>query len=272
MRVFKRILAGLVLLLGAVGLLLSLAGGVGVWVVKEPVTDCTTRVFGRIETALALANGGLGQAEVSLARAAERLDGAREEQRRLAQEPPQGGAARRLLVRTIEQRIAPEVGDAQQTLHTVAEAAVVVNSVLEDLGNLPVLSTSGLDADRLTEINSRLGNVGPAAWELSRLVREPGPDSDAATAQFSRIEQALTALRGLIADYKSQVAQARERTEALKSQTLARITPAAAIISFVCFWVALSQVSLLAHAWSWWRHLGHDRVGANVSQPTTGGG
>jgi hypothetical protein len=25
----------------------------------------------------------------------------------------------------------------------------------------------------------------------------------------------------------------------------------------VCFWIALSQVSLLSHAWSWWRHAGH---------------
>jgi len=38
MKVCKRILAGRTLLLGTVMLLLSLAGGVGVWVVKEPAT------------------------------------------------------------------------------------------------------------------------------------------------------------------------------------------------------------------------------------------
>jgi hypothetical protein len=37
----------------------------------------------------------------------------------------------------------------------------------------------------------------------------------------------------------------------MKSRTLPWITPAAVVISVVSFWFALSQVSLLCHAWSW---------------------
>jgi hypothetical protein len=261
MRVCTRILAGLTLLLGAVGLLLGLAGGGGVWIVKGPVTARATRVFERIEAALDVADQGLAQAETSLARAAERLDGAREEQRKLAREPQGSSALRRTLARTVQRTVAPELGDAHQKLHTVAEAAVVVNSVLEDVGSFPFLSTSGLDIDRLNEINDRLADVGPAAWELSRLLGEPaaGPDSDAASAQLFRIEQALKTMRRLIAEYQSQVRQVRQRTEAVKSRTLPWITPASALVSFVCFWIALSQVGLLFHAWSWWKHSGHNR-------------
>jgi hypothetical protein len=260
MRVCKRILAGLTLLLGAVGLLLGLAGGVGVWLVKGPVTARATHVFERIEAALDVADQSLAQAETSLARAAERLDGAWEEQRKLAREPQRSSALRRTLARTVQRTVAPELGDAHQKLHTVAEAAVVVNSVLEDVGSFPFLSIAGLDIDRLTEINGRLSEVGPAAWELSRLLGEPaaGPDSDPAGAQLSRVEQALKTMRSSIADYQSQVAQVRQRTETLKSRTLPWITPASALVSFVCFWIALSQVSLLSHAWSWWKHSGHN--------------
>jgi hypothetical protein len=260
MKVCKRILAGLTLLLGAAGLLLSLAGGVGVWIVKGPATAKATRVFGRIEAALDVADQGLDHVKTSLARAAERLDSVQEEQRKLAREPPKFNAARRLLARTVQQRIAPELGDAHETLHTVAEAAVVVNSVLEDVGNFPFLSVTGLDLGRLTEINSRLSGVGPAAWELSRLLGGPGPepDSDATSTQLSRIEQALKTMRGLIAEYQSQVTQVRQRAEELKSRTLPWITPATVVVSLVCFWIALSQVSLLAHARSWWRHSGCD--------------
>jgi hypothetical protein len=25
------------------------------------------------------------------------------------------------------------------------------------------------------------------------------------------------------------------------------------VVSLVCFWIALSQLSLLFHAWSWWK-------------------
>jgi hypothetical protein len=254
MRVLKRILAGLVFLLSMVGLLLSVAAGVGVWVVKGPATDRAVRVFGRVGAALDVADEGLDHVQTSLSRAAERLESVKEEQRKLAQEPRRGAAVGRLLARTVQQRVAPEFSDAHEKLHTVAEASVVVNSVLEDLGNFPLLASTGLDLDRLTEMNNRLADVGPAAWELSRLLGESGPESDAdADAQMSRIERTLETMRGMVGDYQTQVRQARQRTDELKAKTLAWITPAAVLVSLVCFWIALSQVSLLFHARSWWR-------------------
>jgi hypothetical protein len=254
MRVFKRILAGLTLLLSAAMLLLSLGGGVGVWVVKEPVTAKATRVFARVEAALDLADKGLEQVKTSLARAAQRLEGVRQEQRKIAQQPRRGSAVRSFLARTVQRRVAPEVANAHEKLHTVAEAAVVVNSVLEDVGNLPFLSVAGLDLSQLPELNSRLSAVEASAWELSRLFAESSTgDADAASNQLSRIDRALKTMQGWITAFEPRLIEVRQRTEELKSRTLPWITPAAVLISAVCFWIALSQVSLLCHAWSWWR-------------------
>jgi hypothetical protein len=254
MNVCKRILAGLTLLVSAAMLLLSLAGGVGVWIVKGPVTDKATHVFGRIDDALEIAEQNLDLARDGLDRAAARLDRVREEQGKLAQHPEPTNAKRRALARMVRKAVTPELGDAHKKLQTIAEAAVVVNSVLEDVGNLPFLSTSGLDVDRLREMNRRLASVGPAAWELSRLLGEPEADSDAASNQLSRVEQALKSLKASLGEYASRVTEFRQRTEELKSRTLTWITPAALLVSVVCFWVALSQVSLMCHAWFWWKH------------------
>jgi hypothetical protein len=247
----RRILGLLTLFLAAAGLLLSLAGAVGVWVIKKPVTDRATSLFGRVEAALDLADKGLGEVNLSLSRAAERLDSAREEQKKLAQQPQPDSALRRVLVRTVQQSIAPEFGAANEKLHTVAEAAVVVNSILEDVANFPFLDRlAGLDIERLTNMNSRLADVGPAAWELSRLLGEP--DSEAVNTQFSRIDGSLNTMQGFISEYGLRVTEVRQRTEDLKSETFSWITPAAILISVVCAWIALSQVGLLSHAWSWW--------------------
>src|SRR5262245_5752932 len=105
MNVCKRILAGLTFLLGAAGLLLSLAGGVGVWMVREPVTVKATRVFDRIEAALDKADKGLDHVKTSLARASERLNTVRDQQRQIAQEPRRSDPLRRLVVRTVQQSI-----------------------------------------------------------------------------------------------------------------------------------------------------------------------
>jgi hypothetical protein len=88
---------------------------------------------------------------------------------------------------------------------------------------------------------------------LSRLLGEPEPDHGATGTHLSRVEQSLHRLRELVAEYEPRVKEVRQRTAELKSKTLSWITPAAAVLSLVCFWLALSQVSLLLHAWSWWK-------------------
>lgn len=249
MNAARRVLAGIVLLVSLVMLLLSLAGAIGIWVVKQPATEKATKLFGRIDGALDKAEQSLGQAKTSLARAGERLGDVRAEQRALAQEPRKGNAVGRLIGRTVQRQVAPEIANAHEKLHTVAEAAVVVNAVLEDIGNIPLLSVAGLDTDRITDMNNRLADVGPAAWELSRLLGEPQPDADAA-AQISRIEQSVNGLQGLVGEYESQVAQVRQRAADTKATVMAWVMPGTVLISVVCFWIALSQLCLLSRAWS----------------------
>jgi hypothetical protein len=227
----------------------------GVWIVKGPVKAKATHVFERIEVALDAAEQGLGQVKESLARAAKRLDETRAEQRKLAQEPVKRSALTRMLARTVQQKVMPDVGAAQQKLHKVAESAVVVNSVLEDVGDFSFLSATGLDLDGLSALNDRLADVGPAAWELSRLLGESEPDADAG-AQLSRVEKTVQSIQGAIAEYESQVTQVRQRTEALKNTALPWITPATILISLVCGWVALSQVCVMTAACSWWKRAG----------------
>lgn len=248
----KRLFATLVFLVALVVLLLSLAGAVGIWIVKPPVTASASRVFTRVDNALGIADDGLVQVQATLAQASQRLVEAHQQQQKLSQQP-QNNVLGRVLAQTVQQTIAPGVTDANQQLYTVAEAAVVVNSVLADLGEFPFLSVTGLDTERLADMNRRLADVPPAAWELSRLLGETPNEAD---AQFSRIEQALEHLRGLLADYAGQVAQIRQRTETLRVQVFTWLTPAVIGISAFCGWIALSQLSLLVHACSWWRAAG----------------
>jgi hypothetical protein len=127
--------------------------------------------------------------------------------------------------------------------------------VLEDVGNFPLLAVAGLDIGDLTTINSTLSRVESSAWELTRLLGESSSsgDTDTDSAQVSQIEQTLKRLQGLIAEYEPRVTEVRQRTEELKAWTLPWITPAAAVVSVACFWIALSQVSLFCHALSWCR-------------------
>src|SRR5262245_27820155 len=187
MNVCKRVLAGLTFLLSVVALLVSLAGGVGVWMVQGTVKAKATKVFDRIEAKLDIADESLDHVQTSLDTAAKRLDKVREERQRT--EPQRGDPLRTFLLQTVQQGLGPEFDNAHEQLHTVAEATVVVNSVLEDVGNFPFLAVAGLDVGDLTEVNNSLTTVESSAWQLSRLLGEPGTNPDAASPRVSLIER-----------------------------------------------------------------------------------
>src|SRR5262249_24409342 len=153
--------------------------------------------------------------KTSVTRAAERLSSVRVEQKQLAGQPRKADMARQFLARNVQQTIAPDIDNAHDKLHTVAEATVVVNTVLEDLGNFRFLSATGLDVGRLAEINSDLSLVESSTWELLRLLGEPGSETrpDAA-ARSSQVESTLQTVRGLIGEYEPQLTQVRQQTEA----------------------------------------------------------
>lgn len=247
----QRILAIVMLLLGVASLLISLGCGVGAWIVKRPVTDKATMVFGHIDGALAMAQQNLDLVKIGLNRAADRLNSARDEQRQLAQAPQQNPMMRRMLARQVQQRVAPEISESHEKLHTVAEAAIVVNSVLGDFGDLPFVGSTGLDLSGLTQLNDRIGELGPAAWELSRLLGDPAPDANATGVQFSRIEQSLKSAQLLISTYEPRLTEVRERSAEARARTLQGITPAVVLISVFFFWVAISQLVMLYHGWRW---------------------
>jgi hypothetical protein len=248
----RRILGAIGCLLAVTGLLLSLAAGVGVWVLREPVTARTTQIFGRIDVGLDLAEKGLEHARQSLTQAGARLEDVKQERMQPTRQPRKGDTSRKFLARTVQKKVGPELDDARQKLQAVAEAAVVVNSVLDELGSVAGISVPGFDTDRLAEISARLDKVAPAVWELSRRLGEGEPDAEA-DAQLSGVEQGLQTLRERVGDYESQVGQVRQRETEIKARTLSWITPAAILLSLVCFWIALSQICILTRAWSWFK-------------------
>jgi hypothetical protein len=255
MKLSTRILAGFTLIVAGAMLVLSLAAGIGIWFVRAPVTHKATALFGRIEAAVSVADQGLDQVKASLGHAAERLQEVANEQRELARKPQKSDAKRRLLAQTVQRQLGPAFSNSYAKLQTVAEAAVVINSVLEDVGHLPGLRIPGLEGNQLEALNAQLATVSSSAWELSRLLREPSPAAgqDTADEQVTRVEQALQRMQGLVAEYEPRLTRVRDQTATLKSHALSWITPGTIIIALVCYWIALSQAVMLSRAWRWWK-------------------
>jgi len=64
--IVKRIFGGIGVFLGGLGLVLSIALIIVVWVVNKPVTDSAVELVGKVEIGLTVANNGLDQADDTL--------------------------------------------------------------------------------------------------------------------------------------------------------------------------------------------------------------
>ncbi|MGE3803397.1 MAG: hypothetical protein AB7K24_01850 [Gemmataceae bacterium] len=245
-------MAALTALLAAACFFICVAGSFGIWIANGWATERLTLIFARVAGTLDAANQGLDQVKASLDRAGTRLAATREEQRKLAQDPQNNNTMHRWVARTVQQRVVPELGDANEKLHKVAELAVVVNSILEDVGTFPAFAASGLDLERLAEVNSQLAGVGSATWELSRLLADSNDkyDPDRVGDQLSRVQQ--------IAAYEPQLVRVRDTRATLEAKTFKWLDIVSVIVSISCVWIALSQISMFFHACTWWRRSGDD--------------
>jgi hypothetical protein len=265
----RRLFAVFVILVSAAFLIAALAGSVGVWVVKGPLIERTTKIGDRVDRALGLAERGLGEADASLQKATESVNAIKGHHAKLGGDKEQNRFLMRLIAMRIDDGLAPQVQDTRQRLLAVTEAAVAINSVLGDLNELPSGSISGPDADRLKQISGLLMQLAASAQELNGMLTNPKPEGVSADAVGSRvvnIDQLLQTIRARVADYLLQVTDFKQQVDTLRSRILRAIDLGTPIASLVFLWIAVSQISLLVHAWSWLktRHLGAQASGPSA--------
>jgi len=253
MRVVKHLVGAVVVLLSVVGLVAALAAVVAVWVVRQKLDESSAKVLDRVENALDLtakttrrANEVLDRAEASLV-----------EYRKSPPEQADVDASRRLALGMaagkIRQDYSSQMDEVRYNLSTLAEAAVVANSVLESAEGWAAESGANLDADRARALSDNLGNAAALSRELQgRLKDSPtGGVSPEARQRASEIEAVLQKVRGYTQEFESRVAGLQAREAAVRPRLFFWLYGGALIATALLLWFAVAQVSLLVHGWSW---------------------
>jgi hypothetical protein len=253
MGIVRRILAVVVLLVSAVVLLASLAGAAAAWPVRTRLNAEATRLANRLETLLGAVSRGADQADAVLVQAETRLGEFREAQAK-ADADPKESVALRLVATRLKSEYASQLGDVRENLDLAAQAAVVADSLLSNADAWPLDVGERVDAGRLREVGGRLGDAANLADELSAQLEntpEGKPVPPGVSERASRIAEALRAVRAAVQEFAARVAQVAAREAALKPRVFFWIDAGAGVAAAVLLWVALSQISLMAHAWGW---------------------
>jgi len=233
--VLKRITGLVGIALGTIGLILSLAAIVVVWVANTPLTESALQFLNRIEIGLTVTADGLDQADVTLTEVRDQLTAVGE------------AFPAEELIRFIED-VESILSAAQSTADTASTVVGLANSVpfVGRNGSAGASATPNLDqsSQTLDEILSKLEAV-----RVALVNRTEGSGS----GLLGQIDAEIAQLQGLIQNVDSSVEESTTVVVQLQLDLPGWIDIASVVLTLLLLWLGLAQMSLLAHGWEWLR-------------------
>jgi hypothetical protein len=254
MNFFRRLTGLVTVLLSAIGAIGCIAVAVGVWVVYQGVAERVQRVSDKLDVALKQVATATDTVQRVLGKARADLAQVTKESGNL----DAGGDKSKLAARTVRallrEQTEPTLDELGGRLATMADAAVVVSSLLQSLEDLPVAQQFGLDpeqlkqrandAQRLSGILRRLeGAIGDGDKEGARQVAAAARDVNAVLEDCS----------AAVGNWQSELSTARARLAQVKADVLGWMIYAAIGLSVLALWMAAGQVCLLSRGLRWCR-------------------
>ncbi len=253
MKAIKRLFAVLLSLLGVAGLVLCVGGVVGVFIVKKPLQERTTRLLKEAGQSLQTAADGVDVVHESLLKA-------REELKQFSRKPDAEHPKPTFVDRVVAEHLESNVKNIGATVNVVADASVVLNSLLGSLNEIADTGLGQIDTDRLKDVQGGLSDLTRSSHRLSVLLGDQkGNESAEQAAQMldglDRVIVWLDELQGKIKTIQGDVTK-------LQSRTPGWIQMGSIVLPAVLVWMALSQLTMIGFACWWFRRQSEDDSGS----------
>lgn len=251
-------IGGLVIvILSIIVLVLNVAGIVGVWVANEPVTNTILNVLTPVEQTLDLADDLLDRISTGLDRArgvvntidliAEALGDNVEENRLILN----------LISKALGEELGPVVETTGEVVRTAEAAATTIQNGLEIADALPFISLGDgqLETTRIARMATRVSDISTTIGELDASVQERRSEAaeeivSRVTGRTSEISAFLDEIQAEVDGYQAQISDLQERVATLKARIPLWIDVSSIAITLLLLWLALSQISIFFHGWS----------------------
>jgi multidrug efflux pump subunit AcrA (membrane-fusion protein) len=251
---FRKIIAGLLILLSVVFLILSLAGIGAAWYYNEPLTRETDAQLARLDRELALAQATLQSSEEELQRALRFVDTAEAALQRLTQQSQSADNLFENIQSTLDDQLLPELKTTRTRINearsTLEELQTILAGVSRFLPGVDLSIPDSILADLIASASSLDGDIASMevlATQASTFV------SDTSYLLGGDLTETRTSLENFIIaiqDYEKRVARWREQAADLRIRAPGWIDRISIGVTIFLSWFALSQFGLLLHGLS----------------------
>jgi uncharacterized phage infection (PIP) family protein YhgE len=247
----RRIFAGLLVLLSAIFLMLSMAGVAAIWYYHETLMREATGQLKQVDIELAQAEATLQSSEKELQRALQIVDATQEALEKLTQQSDSADSLLDTIQNTLDDRLLPKlkttrsrIEEARAKLENLQAILKSVNSFLPGV-DLNVPATTLTDLIASTEsLDTEIANMEVLATQASTFVSDT---SYLLGGDLTQTRDSLQSFLSSIQDYEKKVARWRDQGADVLENTPKWIDQASIILTVFLFWFGLSQVSLLLH-------------------------
>jgi uncharacterized protein YukE len=248
--IFRRVLVAVALLLAVIGLIITLAGVIGLWVVRGPARDAVTAVT----TAL---NSQLGRVNQALRQVSAAVDQGRQALTAVDDATNNAGGRVDALTSAVRDKLAPKIAAARMAAGTLRDGAVAVNATLETLNNLPFITVPTL-TDELSALSDRVEAAQSDVQDLRATIAEAraGVSADlkaAVTTRTSRIDAGLAQIQAVATKYQAAATQRQQQVTDLANTLLGTIDLLVVTLTVLLLVFAVGQALLIYICWQYVR-------------------
>jgi hypothetical protein len=253
----RKIFSGILVFLGALFLVLSLAGIVAAWAYNEPLTTEATSRLQEIDAELSQAQTALQDARLELERTLRIVDTAQQALSRFADQTAQAQDILGNVKGALDDDLLPGLQATREKLTDVRGTLEDLRDGLETLNSLPLVDLNLPGEEALTglitavdSLDSQIANVEDIGQQASTFVAD---SSYILGGDLSETRDNLQALLTTVEEYEQKVLDWREQVAAIISGLPGWIDTACVVLTVFLLWFAFSQFSLFLHGLEGWR-------------------
>jgi hypothetical protein len=247
----RKILTWILIILGSLFLILSVAGIVAVWIYNEPLTQKVTAQLSDIDSQLAQAETTLKSSEQELARALRILDASQAALEKLTQKTNNAANLFGNIQSTLDDQLLPNLKTTRNRIQSARTTLESLQSVLSGVSSfIPGVDISlpgKVVSDLITSaksLDTEIANVESVAEQASTFV---GDTSFLLGGDLSGTRESLQNFLTSTQDYEKKVADWRRQVADLKANAPTWIDQACLALTVFLLWFGISQFGLLLH-------------------------
>ena len=248
---FRRIFAGILILLSAILLVLSLVGIGAIWYYNEPATREATGLLKEADVELALAQATLKSSEQELVRALRIVDNTQAAMDKLMEQSDSAENFFDTIQNTLDDRLLPElkttrtrIEEARLTLENLQTILTGISSFVPGVDlNMPNTTVANL-IESAESLDTEIASMEVLATQASTFVSDT---SFLLGGDLTETRDSLQKFLSAIQDYAEKVALWRRQATDILENTPKWIDQASIVLTVFLVWFAVSQFSLLLH-------------------------